>query len=151
MFATGYTENLDLKEEETIDENIEVHDTLNPLIWNEDKSIKEEVRQKLMDAAKKFADNIKDNEVKIKVLDVYLLGSNCNYNYTKDSDLDLHLIVDAGVYTDEDLAKKCYLAYCTMFNSKYDPTIYGIPFEIYVEDKETKNKSNGVFSLKQNK
>lgn len=140
-----------LKEKtESIEESIEAHETLNEKLWNEDKSLKQEVREKLLEIKDKYIENLTSNELKIVVRDVLLLGSNCNYNYTDNSDIDLHIIVDADIYSDADLAEKCYLAYCSIFNSKYDPTIYDIPVEIYVESLTTENKSNGVYSVLNN-
>ena len=71
-----------------------------------------------------------------------------SYNYTKDSDLDIHLIADSSALEcPKELQDKLYSAYRTIFNKNYDITIKGIPAEVYVELDEPQAKSNGIYSL----
>ena len=132
-----------------VDEAIEKHDTLNPKLWDENNELKPEVREKIEEIVQKFDDNLKENDVELDVKDIAIIGSNANYNYSPDSDVDIHIIADTSVYPDqEDLAMKVYLAYKSLFNNKYDPTLNGIEAEIYVEPDEVHANSNGVYSLK---
>lgn len=134
---------------EDVDEAIEKHDTLNPKLWDENNELKPEVREKIEEIVQKFDDNLKENDVELDVKDITIIGSNANYNYSPDSDVDIHIIADTSVYPDqEDLAMKVYLAYKSLFNNKYDPTLNGIEAEIYVEPDEVHANSNGVYSLK---
>lgn len=134
---------------ENVDEAIEKHDTLNPKLWDENNELKPEVRDKIEEIVQKFDDNLKENDVELDVKDIAIIGSNANYNYSPDSDVDIHIIADTSVYPDqEDLAMKVYLAYKSLFNNKYDPTLNGIEAEIYVEPDEVHANSNGVYSLK---
>ena len=134
---------------ENVDEAIEKHDTLNPKLWDENNELKPEVRNKIEEIVQKFDDNLKENDVELDVKDITIIGSNANYNYSPDSDVDIHIIADTSVYPDqEDLAMKVYLAYKSLFNNKYDPTLNGIEAEIYVEPDEVHANSNGVYSLK---
>ena len=72
-------------------ETLEYHDTLNPLIWTEDNTLRKEVEI----AVKKIVDLfIEQQEIKIPVLDIYILGSNASYNYSPTSDLDVHIITN---------------------------------------------------------
>jgi hypothetical protein len=82
--------------------------------------------------------------------DIILLGSNANYNYTKDSDLDIHIILD-NEDLDPKLAESLYGAYRSLFNKKYKISIYDIPTEIYVELPDTNRVSNGIYSVKHSK
>lgn len=130
-----------------VEEAIEKHDTLNPKLWDGDK-LKPEVEAKLREIVQKFDDNLKENGVELDVKDICIIGSNANYNYSPDSDVDLHIVADTSVYPDqEDLAMKVYLAYKSLFNNKYDPTINGIEVEIYVEPDDIQANSNGIYSL----
>ena len=134
---------------ENVDEAIEKHDTLNPKLWDENNELKPEVRKKIEEIVQKFDDNLKENDVELDVKDITIIGSNANYNYSPDSDVDIHIIADTSVYPDqEDLAMKVYLAYKSLFNNKYDPTLNGIEAEVYVEPDEVHANSNGVYSLK---
>ena len=133
---------------EPVDEAIEKHDTLNPKLWDENNELKPEVRKKIEEIVQKFDNNLKENDVELDVKDICIIGSNANYNYSPDSDVDIHIIADTSVYPDqEDLAMKVYLAYKSLFNNKYDPMLNGIEAEVYVEPDAVKANSNGIYSL----
>lgn len=122
-----------------LDESIEKHDELNPDLWD-DGELRPEVKDKIEEIVQKFDDNLKENDIELKVKDIVIIGSSANYNYTSNSDIDVHIVADLSPYKDNpDLAMKCYQAYKSLFNNKYDPTIYGHPVELYVENVEEAN------------
>lgn len=131
---------LDLKED------IEKHDVLNPKLF-ENNELKEEIADKLEEVALTFIDQVKDDEIKIDLKDIVIVGSNVNYNYTKDSDIDLHIIVDSTNIEPEKLYAKIYDLERSNFNSNYDIFVKDIPVEIYVELDEPKGISGGIYSL----
>lgn len=119
--------------EDVLPENIEKHDTLNPLLF-EGNELKPEIKEAIEKIVNQFVEDLKTDGVKIEVKDVILVGSNVSYNYTKDSDLDIHIIVDKDTLDcDPELYTLLYGAYRSLFNKNYDITIKGIPVEIYVE------------------
>jgi len=131
-----------------ISEAIEKHKTLNPKLW-EDNKLLPEVKEGIEKIVNQFVNELKDNDVELKVLDVVLVGSNASYNYTKDSDLDVHIIADTSIIPCEfGLLPIIYNMARSQFNSKYDVTIHDVPIEIYVEDMNTSANSNGIYSLK---
>lgn len=72
--------------------------------------------------------------IKFDLKDIRLVGSNCAYNYTKKSDLDVHLIASkSSLHCPDDLYPKIYSAYRSIFNKNLDISIHGVPVEIYVE------------------
>ena len=78
------------------------NDTLPERFWDDDK-FDPEVRDKLLKIAADVADKV---GVASKVQDVQLTGSMANYNYTKYSDLDVHILLDfADINSDEDLVR----------------------------------------------
>ena len=116
-----------------VDEDIEVHDALNPALFDGDE-LKPEVKEAVKRIADEFVDMLRQDGIKFRLKDIVLVGSNMSYNYTKDSDLDIHLIVDSKtLHCPDGLYPMLYSAYRSMFNSKYDITIKGIPAEVYVE------------------
>ena len=136
-----------LKEE---DLTLEYHDTLNPKIWDEDE-LKPEVQAKLLQIAKKWATFAKIPD--FAITDIILVGGNANYNWTKFSDLDLHVVVNR-----EDLADCPDLLDDYLQNKKqlwalvHDITIYGHDVELYAQDRETPYpKKQGVYSIKNKK
>lgn len=121
------------------------HDQLNPKLWNKFE-LKEEVKDKLEEIAQAFIDylNIPDEAI----LDIRITGSSANYNYTKHSDLDLHLIVDYEKVHEECPIVEGYLwSMKSAFNKEHDISIYGIDVEVYAEDSRQQAVSNGVYSL----
>lgn len=145
-----YLLSLDLQE--SLQEDIEKHDKLNPKLW-EGTELKPEVKEKINFIVNEFIKNLQEDNINIQVDDIILIGSNCAYNYTKDSDLDIHILAnsDALKDCDQNIVSKLYSAYRTIFNKKFDIDFYGIPVEIFVETNETPRISNGVYSVMQEK
>ena len=130
-----------------VNEDIEKHDTLNPELF-EHNELKKEVKETIENIADLFIEELSEQDIKFKLKDIILLGSNVSYNYTKDSDLDVHLIADSkNLKCPDDLYPLLYGAYVSIFNKNYDITIKGIPVELYVEIDESTAKSNGIYSL----
>jgi len=82
-----------------LNESIEKHDNLNPAIWDGDK-LKPEVREKLLQIVDIFKQNLIEDDIDLDIKDVYLIGSNAGYNYTKDSDIDCHIMADFSSLSD---------------------------------------------------
>ena len=115
-------------------ETVEKHDELNPKLWDENGNLKPEVKEKILEIAKEFTAGLKEDGIKFDLKDIRLVGSNCSYNYTDKSDLDVHLIMDTdSLGCPDDLYPLLYSAYRSLFNGKLDIDFYGIPVELYVE------------------
>lgn len=123
-----------------LDEKVEKHDTLNPVLFDEHNQLKPDVREKLLEIAKEFTDGLKRDDIKFKLKDIKIVGSNCSYNYNPNSDIDLHLVMDTkSLKCPDNLYPLLYSAYRSLFNGKLDPTIKGIPVEIFVETDDTED------------
>lgn len=132
---------------ESLNEDIEKHDDLNPLLFENDE-LKPDVKDAIEKIAEQFINGLKEDKIKFYLEDIVLVGSNVSYNYTKDSDLDIHLIANSDeLKCPDDLYPLLYSAYRSIFNSNYDLTIKGIPAEIYVEMDKPTGKSNGIYSI----
>ena len=130
---------------------IQYHDTLNPKLW-ENNTLKPEVKNKLLEIYKTFISKLKETEIPIEIIDVLLLGSNAAYNYTDQSDIDLHIITDFNdLPLNNTLTQIFYNNEKSKFNDDYDITIKGLPVEIYIEDVNAGNMTDGVYSLLQDK
>lgn len=124
---------------------IEIHDTLNPKIWNSDNTLREDVDIKLNEIVEQFAESI---DIPLSIIDAHIVGSNASYNYTAKSDLDLHCIVNyARLDADPAVVEAWLWAQKKIFNDEYDISIRGINVEIYVEDVRSATMSNGIYSL----
>lgn len=124
---------------------VELHDTLNPKIWDYSGKLKTDVRDKLLEIVDEFAETI---DVPLTIIDAHIVGSNASYNYTKYSDLDLHCIVNfKRIDADPAVTEAWMWAQKKLFNDDYDINIRGINVEIYVEDVGAATVSNGIYSL----
>lgn len=131
-----------------LDEKVEMHDTLNPKIWDTNNELLEEVEEKLRAIVKEFERQLLEDNIDINIKDIYILGSNANYNYRDTSDLDLHIIADDNIDCTKNHLQIIYNAYKALFNNKYDITIRGINVEVYVENmNKLNNVSTGIYSL----
>lgn len=136
-----------------LNESFETHDTLNSRLFNLDNNkLKEDVRIRLNEIANLFVENIQEDEVPLKVYDYWLVGSNAAYNYNKDSDIDIHIIVDMeDVNVNPYLLRLLYDYIKSSFNDKYEIMVKGHEVELYLEDIKTTAVTNGVYSIKQDK
>ena len=123
-------------------EKVEKHDTLNPKLWNEDGTLKQEVHDKIMEIVNDFLKGLADDEIKFNLKDVKLVGSNCSYNYNDLSDLDIHLVADTkSLECPDNLYPLLYSAYRSIWNKNHDISFYGIPVELYIETDDTEQMS----------
>lgn len=130
-------------------EAVEKHNSLNPKLFTRDEVLKERVKDKMLEIVDEFLSNLKEQDIKIKVKDILLIGSNASYNYTKDSDIDLHIVADSKATKYEpEIAAALYGAYRTLFNKQLNIELYDIPVEIFVETEDSPRVSNGVYSVK---
>ena len=123
---------------------------LNPKIWPNGK-INSRVRLKLLDIADDFFKTLKIGW--LKPIDILLTGSMANYNWSKYSDFDLHLLLDfSEVDENVDFVHEYFTAKKKLWNEKHENLmIYGFPVEVYVQDINENLISNGIYSLYKNK
>ena len=134
---------------DTLEEKIEKHDTLNPKLWAiKTNKLLPEVREKIEEIVDTFLNQLKEDKIKIIPDDVILIGSNAGYNYNAASDVDIHIVADIDdLDCPDNLYPLLYSAYRSIFNSKYDITLHGVPAEIYVETEGLPRISDGVYSV----
>lgn len=133
---------------EKFDAKLDYHDELNPALW-EDEHLKPKVRFALQKIAQEFQQHLKIDPADI--VNVILTGSNANFNWTKLSDIDLHVVVDfdrlsgrcKGIDADEYLqAKK------TIWNDHHHILIYGYHVEVYAQHSDQHiSSSAGIYNI----
>lgn len=125
--------------------NLELNQDLNDKIWDGDK-LKPEIRLKLLKIAKMFLDSLDLPNLKYK--DIVMTGSLANKNYTDESDVDVHIIVD---YNDINQDGELLLDYFKMkkneWGDKYKITLYGYPVELFVQDDGQERDWTSIYSL----
>jgi len=123
----------------------ETNDDLQPEIWNEDLQMRKDVSDKLLKIAEDFVSSIPFD---INVEDLRLTGSLATYNWSKFSDVDLHLVVDfSKVDEDIDLVKDYFNSKKTVWNLKHEIYIYDFEVEIYVENTGDGHTAQGIYSV----
>jgi hypothetical protein len=111
--------------------------------------IKPEVRKALLKIAYEFIQSL---DVKTPIVDIIFTGSMANYNYTDQSDIDLHILYDFDeVNPDQDLVKQFMDAKRRIWNSNHDLKVYGHDVELYPQDSKEPHHSTGIFSVLKNK
>lgn len=131
-----------------VKDNVAYNTELSPVAWNNGQ-LKLEVRVALLKAAKFFTDYLDIPD--FRVLDVVLTGSMANYNYTRFSDFDLHVVTRYSDLQCDDLAEAFYRAKKSIWNDRHNITIGGHDVELYVEDVEEPPVSAGMYSLLQDR
>jgi predicted nucleotidyltransferase len=78
-----------------------------------------------------------------------MTGSLCNFNWSKFSDVDLHVYVDFSQFDEEDVEvyKELFAIKKTLFNTQHDIKVKGFDVEVYIEDIEEKHYSSGIYSV----
>lgn len=135
---------------QTIQEStLEYHDQLNSDLWEYD-ILRKEVRNKLILIAHTWASFAKIPPDAIT--DIILVGGNANYNYTKFSDIDLHLIVDTKQIANcPEMLEEYLRGKKQLWALVHNIKIHGHPVELYAQDVNTPfTKGQGVYSIIKN-
>lgn len=132
----------------SLDKLIPFHTRLNPHLWQGNR-LQAKVRQKLLKSAVAFYRFL--DLPGLRVDDVLLTGSNAAFNYTRLSDIDVHLVVTFSVTSCPTLASNFFTTKKALWNQTYHIVIHGHPLELYVEDSDDPVRANGVFSLLHNR
>ena len=128
---------------------LQYHDELNSKLWT-DEQLKPDVWLALNKIAKEWAKfaNIPAKAIK----DVILVGGNANYNYTKYSDIDLHLMIDKSKVKCDGLVDDYLLSKKQLWALTHDITVKGQPVELYGQSStDSFKESQGVYSLQSRK
>ncbi len=126
----------------------EYKDTLNPSIFDlENEKMKIDVKKILLDIANDFYDDLK---VKINYSDIWLVGSNANFNWSDYSDVDVHIVLPfSKISTDVEFIKSYFDSKKNLWNINHDIKIDVHKIELYVQDSEDESavQSGGIYSI----
>jgi predicted nucleotidyltransferase len=123
-----------------------VQENLNPQIWDlTNNQMKPQVRESLLNIANEFINYLGFD---IFVQDITMTGSLANYNWSKFSDIDLHIMFDFNEAKDQkELFAELFKLKKTLFNSTHDLKIKGYEVELYVQDTNEPHISTGIYSV----
>jgi len=125
-----------------------IKDELNKDIWNQD-TLHPHIKNKLLKLAKEF---FKTLEIPVKIKDVLFVGSLANYNWSRFSDIDLHIVLDfKELNPNIQQTKIRFDAQKNLWNANHDITIMDFPIEVYVQDVKEKLESSAIYSIPKDK
>jgi hypothetical protein len=135
---------------QSILKSFSLRDELNPDVWyfpnGKVETMKPEIRERLLEIAYEFIEFL---DVLVFVDDIILIGSLSNYNWSKFSDFDLHLLIDFDQFPKEsvELYQKLFKLKKILFNTNHDITIKNFEVELYAQDEKAPYESTGVYSV----
>jgi predicted nucleotidyltransferase len=144
--------------EEVEPATFEKQPSLDPKLWQDGK-LNKNISKRLMRIAREFLDGFDkpihheagDGSMAALMEDLRFTGSLANYNWSKYSDIDLHIVVDfSKIDENVELVKGFFDEARMRWNDLHDITIYGYEVEIYVENLGEVHKSTGIYSIADN-
>ena len=125
--------------------SFKMNDTLNPEIWVDENTIDPEIQKTLIKIVNDYYNEL---DLDIPILDITLTGSLANYNWSKYSDVDLHIIFDANeLGENKDMIKDLLDIKTRAWNLKHDIKVKGFDVELYLQPEDQPHHSTGVYSL----
>jgi hypothetical protein len=127
--------------------SFEVHDKLDQDFWNQpDDNLDPAIQEKLLVIANDFYDSLEVGDVPYE--DVTFTGSLAAYNYSRFSDVDLHILLDFRDIDEKvDLVREYFNAMKALWNRLHDIRIKGYEVEIYVQDINDPHEAQGLYSV----
>lgn len=117
--------------------------TLDPKLWDENLQLDPEVRIALLKVGKDFYTG---TELQAPLIDIFLIGSSANYNWTPESDLDVHIVIDiSGEGINPTYTRKFMDGLGSAWNKDHELEIKGHPVEVYLQDQTEPNGSPKTF------
>jgi len=146
--ASMIFEHIKINEAEEEDVEIagfDINETLDPNIWESSQNMNQEVRDRLLEVSDDFIAGLPFD---VDIDDIKLTGSLATYNWSKFSDVDLHIVVDfSTIDDDEELVKDYFNAKKTVWNLRHEIYIHDYEIEIYVENVGDKHIAQGIYSI----
>ena len=131
-------------EEEVEPESFEKQPELDAKIW-QDGALNKNVSKRLTKIANEFLEGL---NIGATMEDLRFTGSLANYNWSKYSDIDLHIVVDfSKIDENTELVKDFFYGAIWRWNELHDITIYGHEVEIFVENVGHVTQSAGNYSI----
>lgn len=129
--------------------SFESQDELNPKIWEKKGNsykMRSEVREKLLETSNIFIDFL---GVDVVITDIIMIGSLVNYNWSKYSDIDLHVVVNFNQFptNSQDLYLEFFDLKKVIFNQKHNIKLFGYDVECFVQKEDETTFSSGIYSV----
>tara|TARA_E500000305_G_scaffold38975_1_gene29835 strand:+ start:18 stop:1007 length:990 start_codon:yes stop_codon:yes gene_type:complete len=126
-------------------DSFQIQDDLERRIWDDKDKLKPLLREYMLKIAMDFIESL---DLKVNVRDIKLTGSIANYNWSKFSDVDLHIVVDMQEYgEDEELVRGYFDGKRIAWNENHDIKLSGYDVELYIEGASDIHIATGMYSV----
>jgi len=126
-------------------DSFEIRDDLERRLWDSEDKLKPLMREYMMKIAMDFIESL---DLEVTVEDIKLTGSIANYNWSKFSDVDLHIVVDMKEYgEDEELVRGYFDGKRIVWNQNHNIKLAGYDVELYIESSDDLHISTGMYSV----
>jgi len=123
----------------------DVQPSLQQKIWNREDSVRPGVKAALLDIVEEFLEGL---DLDLDIKDIIITGSIANYNWSRYSDIDIHILVDFEEVNDNtEMVKKFFDSVRSNWNKLHNIKVKGHEVEIYVQEEKEPHVSTGVYSL----
>lgn len=118
-------------------------------LWDENQMLYSTIRDTLLKTAYEFYETSK---LPAPIVDVYLMGSIANFNWTPNSDADIHILIDYNqLQMPDETAKKVVKTISSQWNTEHDIVVKNHKIEInFQSSAEEKPHVTGIYSLVKN-
>ena len=133
-----------LRFEEVEPESFEKQSELKPKFWVAGK-LNPKIARRLVRIANEFLEGL---NIGAQMEDLRFTGSLANYNWSKYSDIDLHIVVDfSKIDENTELVKSFFDSARWRWNELHDIMMYGHEVELYIESLGEVHRSSGLYSI----
>lgn len=127
-------------------EHLNKKDVLCPDIWDSEDKMNPEVRKILLKNAHAFISYLNIDDLNFK--DITLTGSLANYNWTEQSDLDVHVLCDLTQISDDtEFVSDYFKSKKQLWSNVIPVTVKDHEVELYIQDTNEPHASTGVYSI----
>jgi len=127
-------------------DSFQIKTSLNQDIWQMDK-LNPKIRTKLIQIGKDFFKDL-DIPAEAHIKDIIFTGSLANFNWSKYSDIDLHIVIDFQKFDAEPkFVEDYFYAQKSIWNQEHNIEVFGYPVELYVQDINAKLVATAVYSV----
>lgn len=127
-------------------DSFQLKNNLNPDIWIKN-TLNTKIRVKLIQIAKDFFKDLALPQ-QVKVADIIFTGSLANFNWSKYSDIDLHIVLDFSQFEAEPkFVEDYFYAQKAIWNQEHDISVFNFPVELYVQDTQHNLVATAIYSV----
>ena len=131
-------------------DSFKLKDNLNPDIWIDGK-LNPKLKNKLIQIAKDFFKDLEINKA-VKIKDIIFTGSLANFNWSKYSDIDLHVVIDFNQFdATYDIVDDYFYAQKSIWNQEHDIKVFNFPVELFIQDVNHKLVATSIYSVVRDK